>query len=65
MASNYYKPVTDLLRENGFTLLRYGKGSHQVWVNHPTGRKVSVPAKIVSRHTANAIIGSAEIEAKI
>ena len=65
MASNYYNQVIDILKSHGFSFLRAAKGSHQVWVNSVSGRKVSVPAKIVSRHTANDILKSAEIREKV
>ena len=65
MASNYYKQVVDVLKENGYVFSRLGKGSHEIWENRNTGRKVSVPAKIVSRHTANGILESASTGNKV
>ena len=65
MASNYYRQVVDMLKETGYVFSRAGKGSHEIWEAGDTGRKVSVPAKILSRHTANNILKSASIRKKI
>ena len=65
MASNFYNQVTEVLERNGFRFLRQAKGSHEVWVDDSTGQRVSVPSKILSRHTANGIIKSAKIIRKI
>ena len=54
MASNYYKQVAKLISENGFLPLpksQQPSGSHEMWKNDD-GFKVSVPRKIVARHTA-------------
>jgi predicted RNA binding protein YcfA (HicA-like mRNA interferase family) len=40
----------------GWHYLRPGKGDHAVWTNPATGRCVIVDGKILSRHTANAIL---------
>ena len=65
MASNFYNQVIEELERNGFRFLRQAKGSHEMWVDDSTGQKVSVPAKIRSRHTASDIIKSAKIIRKI
>ena len=65
MASNYYNQVIDILKRHGFSFLRAANGSHRMWVNGVTGRKASVPAKIVSRHMANDILKSAEKREKV
>ena len=31
MPSNYYHQVVDAIREQGFTRIRQGKGSHEIW----------------------------------
>ena len=65
MASNFYSQVTEVSARNRFRFLRQAKGSHEMWVDDSTGQKASVPAKILSRHTANDIIKSAKIVRKI
>ena len=65
MASNFYNQVTEVLERNGFRFLRQAKGSHEMWMDKSTGAKVSVPSKILSRHTANDIIKSAKVVQKL
>ena len=59
MASNYYKQVVDAVRRQGFTRIRQGKGSHEIWARAGTEGKISIPAKLRSRHTANGILKDA------
>jgi hypothetical protein len=52
-----------LLRAAGCTMVRQGRGSHEIWHSPITKRNFAVPIGIPSRHTANAILrqaGSAE-----
>ncbi|MEO1749298.1 MAG: type II toxin-antitoxin system HicA family toxin [Pseudomonadota bacterium] len=65
MAGTYYKALTKALSKAGFSYLRAAKGSHEVWQQTQTGRKVIVPHNLKSRHTANAILKSAGIEHKV
>ncbi|MEM0899434.1 MAG: type II toxin-antitoxin system HicA family toxin [Pseudomonadota bacterium] len=60
-----YKDVTRLLSANGFSHLRSAKGSHEIWSSSETGKKLTVPRNLRSRHTANAILKSANIEKKL
>jgi predicted RNA binding protein YcfA (HicA-like mRNA interferase family) len=55
----YGKEVREKLKEAGWSFLRHGKGDHDVWYNPQTGRRVTVPAKLLSRHTANDILKDA------
>lgn len=48
-----------ILRRAGFSLLRHGKGDHEIWINHSTGVAVTVDAGTKSRHLANAILKKA------
>ena len=52
------KEVRDLLSAAGCQFVRHGKGDHDVW-RSPTGKSVSVPVKIMSRHMANKILKDA------
>lgn len=55
--NGYYAQLVKILREHGFTLLRPGKGSHEIWSK---GRiALTVPFNCASRHTANAILKDA------
>ena len=55
----YGKAVRDRLSEAGWKFLRHGKGDHDVWYNPETAQKVTVPVKLMSRHTANGILKDA------
>jgi hypothetical protein len=49
---DFGKAVRAELRDAGGAFIRHGKGDHDIWVT-PNGRIVTVPVKILSRHTAN------------
>ena len=49
----YYAEVTKLLRENGFALLRAGKGSHEVW----SKGSIHLTVPYGRRHCQEALIG--------
>ena len=59
MAPQSDKPLRDLLCAAGCTLVRQGKGSHEIWHSPLTGRNFPVPVGIPSRHTDNAILRQA------
>jgi predicted RNA binding protein YcfA (HicA-like mRNA interferase family) len=57
--ANFYRDLVAILRENGFELLRTGKGSHEIWINNSTNRQTTVPRTTKSRHTANDVLKQA------
>ena len=59
MPSNYYHQVVDAIRKQGFTRIRQGKGSHEIWARPGAAPKVSIPRRLRSRHTANRILKDA------
>lgn len=59
----YYRQVADLLTQAGYWYLRQGKGSHEIWTNGQHTQ--TVPFNCESRHTANAILKSCGIKAKL
>ena len=59
MAPQFDRPLRDRLKEAGCTLVRQGKGSHEIWASPRTGQNFAVPIGIPSRHTANAILRQA------
>jgi predicted RNA binding protein YcfA (HicA-like mRNA interferase family) len=59
MAPQFDRVLRDKLRTAGCTLVRQGKGSHQIWYSPITRRNFAVPVGIASRHTANAILRQA------
>jgi predicted RNA binding protein YcfA (HicA-like mRNA interferase family) len=59
MAPQFDRALRELLRAAGFTLVRQGRGSHEIWHSPITERNFAVPIGIPSRHTANAILRQA------
>ncbi len=59
MAPQFDRPLRDLLRAASCTMVRQGKGSHEIWHSPITKRNLPVPIGIRSRHTANAILRQA------
>lgn len=57
--NGYYSQVIEVLKAHGYTYLRPGKGSHEVWSNGK--RNQIVPHNMPSRHTANGIMKQAGI----
>ncbi|MDJ0827923.1 MAG: type II toxin-antitoxin system HicA family toxin [Rhodobacter sp.] len=62
---DYYRDVTRLLASAGFIRIAGGKGSHEKWRSDALERLLIVPRKLKSRHTANAILKSAQIGKKL
>jgi len=52
----YERVVRDILRNNGCTFIRRGKGDHDIWFSPLNNRNFPVDGVIKSRHTANAIM---------
>jgi HicA toxin of bacterial toxin-antitoxin, len=59
--ADYSPEVKKILRENGCHFDRPGKGDHEIWFSPITKRKFPVDHKILSRHTANAVLKQAGI----
>jgi len=57
--NDYGRAVRQALSEHGCTLLRHGRGSHEVWVSPLAAKPFTVPVTIKSRHTANKIMKDA------
>ena len=65
MVQGYTKQVKAILRENGWRFLRTGKGDHEIWAHADAPKPVVVDGKIMSRHTANAILKQAGIRTRL
>lgn len=63
LAGFKYRDVVQRLRYFGFEFDRPGPGSHEIWRQVPTGRKVTVPrhARDMPEGTLRAIIREARI----
>jgi predicted RNA binding protein YcfA (HicA-like mRNA interferase family) len=59
MVPQFDRVLRDLLRAAGSTLVRQGRGSHEIWHSPIKRRNFAVPVGIPSRHTANAILRQA------
>ncbi|HEY4774520.1 MAG TPA: type II toxin-antitoxin system HicA family toxin [Xanthobacteraceae bacterium] len=53
MAENYTPRVKSILRENGCSFVRHGKGDHEIWYSPRNARRFMVDNHIKSRHWAN------------
>ena len=56
MGGNLYPELVRLLRAAGCSLVRQGKGSHEIWHSPITNRRFAVPRNTTMAHTANAIL---------
>lgn len=54
--AEYEEKVREILKENGCTFIRRGKGDHDIWHSPLSNKNFPVDTKIKSRHTANAIM---------
>jgi hypothetical protein len=53
--------VKEILRAYGCHFDRPGRGDHEIWYSPITLRRFPVDQKILSRHTANAVLRQAGI----
>ena len=59
--ASYTPNVKEILRTHGCHFERPGKGDHEIWYSPITQRRFPVDGKILSRHTANAVLRQAGI----
>ena len=62
--ADYEKLVRKILQENGCSLVRHGKGDHEIWYSPLSNCNFPVDGKIKSRHIANAIMKQSGIDHK-
>ena len=62
--AEYENRVRETLSSYGCFFIRHGKGDHDIWYSPISERNVTVPAKIRSRHTANAVLKQCGIKEK-
>ncbi|MDR3325660.1 MAG: type II toxin-antitoxin system HicA family toxin [Spirochaetaceae bacterium] len=58
----YEKQVRKILSRHGCTLIRHGKGDHEIWYSPTTKVPITVDGEINSRHTANGIMKRAGVD---
>lgn len=59
--ASYTPNLKEILRSNGCFFDRPGRGDHEIWYSLITQRRFPVDHKILSRHTANAVLKPAGI----
>ena len=59
--ATYTPKLKEILRAHGCSYERPGRGDHEVWYSPITDRRFPVDHKILSRHTANAVLKQAGI----
>ena len=59
MPEGFYRDLTKELKALGFSQIKGGKGSHEKWFKLGMDDPLIVPFKLMSRHTANAILKDA------
>ena len=62
--AEYEKKVRQLLKDNGCSFVRHGKGDHDIWYSPIVKKNFPVDSKIKSRHTANSIMKQSGINYK-
>ena len=65
VVQGFTRAVKDILTEHGCEFVRAGKGDHEIWKSPHATKPVVVDGKIMSRHTANAILKKAGIQHKL
>jgi hypothetical protein len=59
MGNNFTQELIKQLKAANCKLVRHGKGDHDIWESPINGCRFPVDAKILSRHTANAVLKQA------
>ena len=62
--ADYARTVRSILKDNGCTFIRHGKGDHDIWHSPLTKANFPVDSVIKSRHTANAIMKQSGVKHK-
>ncbi|MGB5834361.1 MAG: type II toxin-antitoxin system HicA family toxin [Thiohalocapsa sp.] len=65
MGGSLYRQLGKILEGAECSLIREGKGSHEIWRSPITGKHFSVPVTIKANPTANAILRQAGIQHKL
>ncbi len=59
--ATYTPKLKEVLRAHGCSYERPGRGDHEIWYSPITNRRFPVDHKILSRHTANAVLKQADL----
>lgn len=55
-------PLKKILKKNGCSFERQGKGDHEIWFSPISGKRFPVDSDIKSRHTANEVLKQAGLD---
>ena len=59
MGGSFTPDLKRILRDAGCEFVRQGKGDHEIWYSPTADRYFPIDSKIMSRHTANAVLKQA------
>jgi hypothetical protein len=65
VVQGYTQKLKAILIEHGCEYVRAGKGDHEIWQSPHAAKPFAVDGRIMSRHTANAILKQAGIKRKL
>lgn len=60
--AGYYRDIIKILKANGCTFVRQGKGYHEIWYSPITNRNFTVDKGVEVKHTANGSLEDAGID---
>ena len=63
--ADYSRRVRNILKKNGCTFVRQGKGDHEIWYSPIVKSNFAVDGKIVKKGTANGTLISAGIDERV
>ena len=63
--ADYSRIVRKILSENKCTLVRQGKGDHEIWYSPIANRNFTVDGKIVKKGTANGTLIQAGVAERV
>ena len=63
--ADYSRQVRVILKKNGCTFVRHGKGDHEIWYSPIVNSNFAVDGKIVKKGTANGTLINAGIKERI
>jgi predicted RNA binding protein YcfA (HicA-like mRNA interferase family) len=62
VGADLYRQLCQILKDGGCTIVRQGKGSHEIWRSPITNRNFTVPSNIIKTTSANAILKQAGLD---
>ncbi|MGH7813450.1 MAG: type II toxin-antitoxin system HicA family toxin [Candidatus Binataceae bacterium] len=62
MSQSFTPELKRILKRAGCDFVRHGKGDHEIWSSPITNKRFTVDGKILSRHTANAVLKEAGLQ---